>query len=130
MVVWKLVRFSRVEGESGGAADMKTFNMDMNVESMKKEKNDVRAEFTFRMDYSKKVGYLVLKGWVIVGGSKKELEDLLAAWRRRKLPEEFAAQLGNVILYNCQVNGVLLSRVLALPAPVIPPNLTPAEVSN
>ena len=126
MVVWKLVRFSRIEGESGGSTEMKRFNMDMNVTSMKKEGNELLVDFTYRIDYSKEVGFIILNGQVQASGEKKELDEIVAGWKAKKLPVEFAAQLSNVILYNCEINGVLVSRVLAIPAPVIPPNITTA----
>ena len=130
MVVYKLVRFSRIEGESGGSLELKRFNLDMNVIDMKDEKGDLRVDFTYRIDYSENVGFIVLHGSVLATAARKEMDSLLQAWRAKKLPEDFAAQLSNVILYNCEINGVLISRVLAIPAPVVPPNLTPANVSR
>jgi len=130
MVVWKLVRFTRVEGESAGAAEMKKFAMDMNVTSMKAQDGDLRIDFTYRMDYSKEVGFLVMRGYVLAEGARKEIDDVLAGWKKKKLPEEFATQLSDVIVYNCEVNGVLVSRVLAIPAPVIPPKFSVSQATG
>jgi len=130
MIMYKNVKFSRIEGESGGSLELKKFNVDMNVDDIKEERGDLQVDFTYRIDYSENVGFILLKGSVLASGNRQEIVALLSAWKAKKLPEDFAAQISNVILYNCEINGVLISRVLAIPAPVVPPNLTPSNVSR
>lgn len=125
MVVWKRVRFTKVEGEVTGAEEMRNFNIDLNITELKKINKDLRIDFTHRVDYGEEVGFIRFTGFLLAGCTSSEFREIQGKWADRKLPPKFASDLTNAIMFNCEVNGVLVTRVLNMPAPVIPPQIGP-----
>jgi len=123
MVEWKLIRFTKVEGEGRGNDRMRAFNIDLNISDIRKTGNDLRVDFSHRVDYGDDVGFIMLSGFLLAGGKPSELRDIQDKWADKKLPPGFASDLTNAIMFNCEVNGVLVTRVLNMPAPVVPPQI-------
>jgi hypothetical protein len=125
MVEWRVIKFYKTEAESKKEENYKSINFDMSIQKVEKSKDDeVRIEFIYKADFVPDIAVLRLYGYVLMGGEKKELNAFVDAWKAKKpVPREISEPLTNLIAYSSQLNGVLISRALNMPAPVIPPRL-------
>jgi hypothetical protein len=100
----------------------------MDITKAEKIKDSVRVDFRYSAEFLPDVAKLTLYGYVIMGGDKKELNGFVDAWEKKKnMPPGIAEPLANLITYTSQMNGVLVSKALSMPAPVIPPRLQQAQ---
>ena len=78
-----------------------------------------KISFKFNVDYEPGVGNINLEGEIIYLASEKLAEEIATSWKDKKaLPKSIALVVFNRILQNCNVEALILSREINLPAPI------------
>lgn len=77
------------------------------------------VQFRFEVDYQPKVGTINLEGELLYLASEELAKEMEDAWNKNKsLPKEAGTVIFNRILQNCNVEALILSREINLPAPL------------
>ena len=121
------IKFSRiilngVEARRESPANSKDMSISVSIDGLKKTKKGIDASFTYLVKYSPGVGFLKMVGYATLTGQEKELNSLLAEWRReKKMDKERAQKLVNLITYVAGVNGIFAAKTLNLDPPFMTP---------
>ena len=88
--------------------------------SLGKDKQDViRFIFEFASKYEPNVGSILFEGELLYMEEPKKVKEILASWKKdKKLPKEIMAGLLNTILTKCNIQALILSQEINLPAPI------------
>jgi len=87
-------------------------------------------KFSFTVDYEPNMGIISMDGDLIYLAPNKLAEELEKNWEKNNsLPQEVGLVVFNRILQNCNVEALILSRELNLPAPIQLPKVS-AEPST
>ncbi len=125
------MRFSKVVAENTKTAPFTAVDINLNINAMKKPtkaNSPLLLEFSHTIAYKPGIGTLTFEGTVLVGGTKKEMDDAVSTWKKKKvIPELLSKIVANTISYACQVNGVLVAKAIGIPAPVMPPKINFAK---
>ncbi|MEL9998858.1 MAG: hypothetical protein QXG55_00420 [Thermoplasmata archaeon] len=82
------------------------------------DKNQAEIEFRFSANYSG-IGIIVMEGSLIWEGNVQKLEN---EWKtKHMLPDEVVSELHGVIINNCIIEAVIISKEIRLPPPIPPP---------
>ncbi len=90
--------------------------------------NAFSVEFTFEVKYEPNVGDINLEGELLYLANEDLAKEIEETWASKKaLPKQIALTVFNRILHNCNVEALILSRELNLPAPVQLPRVKAEE---
>lgn len=85
----------------------------------KASQKGVKFDFEFTSTYDPKIGNILLKGNVLFVDEAKKIKEILSAWKKNKnIPQDIMSNLMNTILNKCNIEALILSRDINLPAPV------------
>ena len=88
------------------------------------KKSSLKLEFVYTANYNPEVGKIELFGEIIILVEKKESEDILKKWKKdKKIPAEFAKDVMNTLLSKCNIQAVIMSKDINLPAPIPMPKM-------
>lgn len=77
------------------------------------------VKFTFEIKYEPGVAVIELDGELIFLANQALAKEVEAGWAKRKsLPKDLALTVFNRILHNCNVEALILSKEMNLPAPI------------
>ena len=121
---FKKINVERKQDSVKGKVDIKN-----NVAITDVEKSDlalggssqkaVKIEFDFGVDYEPKLGSMKFIGDIIYLGEAAKIDELLKEWEKdKKLPKEIAAGVINTVLTKCNIQALILSQQINLPAPI------------
>jgi len=80
--------------------------------------------FKFETLYEPKMAQIILEGDLLYLADEKLAAEMNEAWEKNKsLPKEVALIVFNKILHNCNVEALILSREVGLPAPIQLPKI-------
>ena len=78
-----------------------------------------KISFGFAVDYEPGVGNINLEGEIIYLANEETAKEINDNWTKKKaLPKQIALVVFNRILQNCNVEALILSREINLPAPI------------
>ena len=88
--------------------------------SLGKDKQNVaRFKFEFTSKYEPSVGDILFEGEILYMDDPKKIKELLSDWKKeKKVPKELMAGLLNTILTKCNIQALILSQEVNLPAPI------------
>jgi hypothetical protein len=113
-----------VNGKKDSEAPMKGFNVNVSLDDLKVKGEDVEISYTFYADYAEGVGRISIRGTLQLKEDKKTAKAIEDRWKKdHVLPDEQAVEVINALNYVGSSNGVLVSRVLNLPAPILTPRM-------
>ncbi len=76
-------------------------------------------KFAFNVNYEPKFAQILLEGAIIYLADEKLGKQIEDSWKKDKaLPKDIALNIFNRILHNCNVESLILSKELDLPAPI------------
>lgn len=84
------------------------------------------AKFSFDFDaiYEPKIGSIKFTGEILNLGEAKKIDELIASWKKdKKLSPEITTNLINTILTKCNIQALILSQQINLPAPIPMPKV-------
>ncbi|MBC8495354.1 hypothetical protein H8D36_04330 [archaeon] len=92
--------------------------------SLDAKKKALKFEFEYVSKYDADIGSIQLSGDTIYLVEIKAADEILASWKKdKKVPEKVMRELMNRILAKCNVQAVVLSRDINLPAPIPLPKM-------
>ena len=92
-------------------------NHNLSIRGVNKSDTGFEVDFAFTVNYTT-VGFISIEGTVYVE-SREEFEEHWTA--HGKLPDKDMEQLNLMILNNCIIEALILSREIKLPPPIPPP---------
>jgi len=79
----------------------------------------LRFEFEFKSNYSPNLGSIALEGNILVLEEAKKVDDIEKEWKKSKtLPPETMKTVLSTALNKCNIQALILSQYLNLPAPI------------
>ncbi len=96
------------------------------------DKRDALAYmFEFTVNYEPNVGIITISGEVINLVDEKAAKDVLTRWKKDKKvdPVDLAPVL-NAVLQRCNIQALVLSRDINLPAPIPLPSVTKKDAAK
>ncbi len=116
----KQIRFTKIEAEVDHEERFNSFNVNLNVTSVKMEEGDLRIQFVHEVEYKPKTGKIKFSGEMLIGGTKTEIENVFKKWtKEKKVDGELAQDILNIINFNSEANGVLVAKALGMVPPII-----------
>ena len=79
------------------------------------DKELLRAEFLYVLEYSSSFAKIELKGAVLFYAEKDEIKEVLEDWKKKKLSDSFQEVLFNIILRKANIKALELEEELNLP---------------
>lgn len=84
--------------------------------------------FAFASKYDPEVGIINLDGEVIYLLEKSKAEEIVKSWEKdKKIENDLMTVLLNNILNKCNIEALLLSKEMGLPAPIPLPKVNPQQ---
>ena len=85
----------------------------------KNNQSVIRFLFEFTSKYEPNVGAILFEGELLYMEEPKKAKEILAGWKKdKKVPKELMAGLLNTILTKCNIQALILSQEINLPAPI------------
>ncbi|MGB9635425.1 MAG: hypothetical protein ACP5H8_03865 [Candidatus Micrarchaeia archaeon] len=118
------VRLNYVEAKRDKDSLISGINININIEDVKSAKENLMIDFTYSVSYAEDVGHLKVSGTVYAKDTITNVKKVEDGWRMEKrLPNEIAQPLLNLINFSAGVNGVFVARAVNLAPPLIPPRI-------
>ena len=91
----------------------------------------VKIEFDFDVTYEPKVGSMKFTGDILYLGDADKIGEISKQWKKNKdLPKQVKVGVLNTILNRCNIQALLLSQQVNLPAPIQLPRVTVGQPSK
>lgn len=85
----------------------------------KEKQNVIKFIFEFTSKYEPAIGTILFEGELLYMEDPKKVKEILSSWKKeKKIPKELMAGLLNTILTKCNVQALILSQEINLPAPI------------
>ena len=89
-----------------------------------KQQNVLRFIFEFTSKYELNVGTILFEGELLYMEEPKNVKEIIASWKKdKKVPKELMAGLLNTVLTKCNIQALILSQEVNLPAPIPMPKV-------
>ncbi len=97
-----------------------------------KSKKGLKFTFEFNSKYEPKIGSIKLTGDILFLGEAKKSDEILASWKKNKtVPKDVLAPIMNTALTKCNIQALILSQQINLPAPIpLPKVQAPQEAKK
>jgi hypothetical protein len=123
-------RINRIDAQINPDAQFSGFKIDIKMGDVRKDARDrLLVDYVYTLDYDK-MGKVLLYGTVFESDAKK-IPELEESWKKNKrLPREYVEELVNIINFVGSAHGTIVTRVLNIRPPILPPKLSiggPAE---
>ena len=90
----------------------------------KDKQNVIKFIFEFTSNYEPSIGKILFEGELLYLEEPKKVKELLSGWKKdKKIPKEIMAGLLNSILTKCNIQALILSQEINLPAPIPMPKV-------
>ncbi|MBI2101786.1 hypothetical protein HYT53_04200 [Candidatus Woesearchaeota archaeon] len=97
----------------------------------KNNQNVIKFLFEFTSKYEPNVGAILFEGELLYMEDSKKAKEILASWKKdKKIPKELMAGLLNTILTKCNIQALILSQEINLPAPIPLPKVQVAAAEK
>lgn len=121
--------FTKISAERKQDAVKGKIDIKNNVSIMGVEESDLgfgnesqkaaKITFDFNVNYEPKFGSMKFSGDVLFLGEAKKVDNMLEEWKKsKKLPQDMAAGIINTILTRSNIQALILSQQVNLPAPI------------
>ena len=104
----------------------------INIDGIEKEevsfaqKDSLRFDFTFSVEYNPDIAKVEIKGSVIAMDEKDESKEILKEWKKKKFESPIKVAMFNFILDKCNIKAIQLEDELGLPLHIPFPKLSNA----
>ncbi|MEA3254556.1 MAG: hypothetical protein U9Q22_01845 [Candidatus Altiarchaeota archaeon] len=122
------LRFRNLEAKRFSAAGS-SINVHNNssLKAVSKMNEKLSINFLFSCNYEPNIGLIRIEGDLLLSDSKENIERAITEWEdsgSKNLPPDIAEKVHNIILSNCIVEAVILSKEVQLPAPIPTPSVS------
>jgi hypothetical protein len=115
----KQIRFTKIEAQVNHDERFNSFGVNLNVTKVEIEKGDLRIEFSHEVEYKPKTGKIKFIGEMWISGTKTEIDTVFKKWTKdKKVDNELAQDILNIINFNSEANGVLVAKALGMVPPI------------
>lgn len=122
------LRYTEIEARRfGEARDRVNVNNNSTITAVSRVDDKMSLEFVFTSSYEPDVGEIKIKGRLLVSDSEENIRAAMEAWEesgQKNLPRDMAENVHNLIISNCVIETVILSREIQLPSPVPMPRIS------
>ena len=117
------INAERKEGAKGkisiannvGIKDVKSFELKLG----KNKEKALKLEFLFEAKYDPNIGNISLGGEIVYMGTADKVKEIETEWKKnKKLPHDVVEEVMGNILSNCNIEALIMSREINLPAPI------------
>jgi hypothetical protein len=92
--------------------------------SMGPNKTALKFNFQFTTKYQPDIGEILIEGDIIYLTSEEEAKAIIAQWKKeKKIQKDVMNPVLNNVLNKCNIQALLLSREMNLPAPIPLPRI-------
>lgn len=119
-----IARITKAEGEKQKDGPVEAIELNIRFEEVLANKDLLEVHFIFTAWYQPALGYVSMKGVMIVESDPEEATRVAEQWARDKnMENEMAMNIMHNINYKCGTEAVLITKLIDLPAPMVPPKL-------
>ena len=94
----------------------------------KNNQSVIKFLFEFTSKYEPNVGNILFEGELLYMEEPKKAKEIIASWKKdKKIAKEMMAGLLNTILTKCNIQALILSQEINLPAPIPMPKVQIAQ---
>ncbi len=117
------INAERKEGAKGkisiannvGIKDVKSFELKLG----KNKEKALKLEFLFEAKYDPNIGNISLGGEIVYMGTADKVKEIETEWKKnKKLPHDVVEEVMGNILSKCNIEALIMSREINLPAPI------------
>lgn len=85
----------------------------------------IKFTFDFNVNYEPKIAEILMAGDILYINDAKKIDDILNLWKKdKKVLPEITAEILNAALMRCNIQALILSRDMGLPAPIPLPRVS------
>ena len=97
----------------------------------KVQQDSLRFSFEFTSKTEPSIGSIVIEGDVIYMAEPDSVEKVMSDWKEKKpISKEIITPVINGILKKCNIEALILSQTMNLPAPIKLPSVSAAEATD
>lgn len=94
----------------------------------KTQQDGLKFTFEFASEYEPKIGTIELTGDILFIDEEKKIKTIMATWKKdKKVDREVSNYILNNVLSKCNIQALILSQEIGLPAPIPLPRLEPVD---
>jgi len=98
------------------------------IDVSKKKQEVIKLSFEFTTEYQPNIGTITINGHLLFLESPENIKSILDLWKKeRKLPQQFATGLINIILTKSNIKALELSQSVNLPPHIRLPVILPKQ---
>ena len=121
-------RVNGVEAKINERKNFEGLSIAIKINDVKEEDGRLVFDYTYRVEYTKDVGYITINGQMFAQEDKKLTKEILDGWKKEnKIPDSYDERLLNAINYAASSHAVIVARVLSFAPPFIPPRFRRAK---
>ncbi len=121
-------RVTKVEAIREKDGPSKGLKIQIDIKDVGGKGEDLDVGYEFTAEYLDGVGRIVVAGGITDRVDKKAADEVRKAWKDKKdTPQEYKLSVLNSINYIASIEGVVVSKLVRLPAPIAPPRLSKKE---
>ncbi|MBW2993655.1 hypothetical protein KY317_03720 [Candidatus Woesearchaeota archaeon] len=91
----------------------------------------IRFAFDFSVKYEPKMADIMMTGDIVYIGDEKKISEVMGEWKKnKKIPPDVSAEILNAALTRCNIQALILSREMGLPAPIPLPRISPEGIKE
>ena len=95
--------------------DVKSFDLKLG----KNKEKALKLEFLFEAKYDPNIGNISLGGEIVYMGTADKVKNIESEWKKnKKLPNDVVEEVMSNILSKCNIEALIMSREINLPAPI------------
>ena len=88
----------------------------------------IKFDFSFKSKYDPQIGTIDLDGEVIYLAQKDQADKIVSEWSKtKKVSPEILTPILNNVLNKCNIQALILSKEMNLPAPIPLPKINPKQ---
>ena len=116
-----------IERKQGTVQSRVNINNNVSIKAIEKTElpfgpdkhNGLKFSFEFTSKYDPDIGEINLRGDVLYIDEEKNIKTMLNEWKKeKKVSKELMTNIVNTILAKCNIQALILSQELNLPAPI------------
>ncbi len=115
-------RVNGIEAKLNKRSGFEGLSISIKVNDVKEDGDRLVFDYTYRVDYTKDVGYIQINGEMFAQEDEELTKKILDGWKKNnRIIDEYDERLLNAINYAASAHSVIVARVLSFAPPIIPP---------
>jgi hypothetical protein len=123
-------RITEVEAKKHKDGPIAGIEIQVDFEKVDSKDNFLEVWFLYRAVYKHDIGYIQMKGLLLLEMPEKRAARIAEAWNTKREMDQWIAQaLLQNVNYKCGAEAMLAGKLIELPSPIVPPpiGISPGE---